>query len=142
MLPAEAYVAVANYFQTSWSDHTRIAGENIGDEADLKFGVGESWVRFTMDDNIGGQESLGDPMQGNVVDFRYQGVIIIQCFVPIGAGKVAAKQLADRALSIFERPSGSDVWFRNFHQETVGITENWYQVNVVGEFVNDHIVGG
>jgi hypothetical protein len=133
--PAEAYDAVCTYFGSNWTE-TRIAGQGL--TLSPKPAQNEDWVRFSMDGNLGGQQTLGDPNAGDTVDYRYLGVIIIQCFVPLDAGKLPALQMATRILNLFRGKSVSTVWFRDFTPQTIGPTEDgWYQVNVVGEFVNN-----
>lgn len=141
MQVAEAYAAVKRHFNDNFTaarPSVPIAWPNI----DFEFPNNSPFVRFSMQGNIGTQASLGDISSGQVVSFRRQGVIIIQCFGLASTGDSEALAIADDALKIFEGRHADSVWFRNFRPVDVGPDGAWYQINVTGDYVFDTIKTG
>lgn len=92
-----------------------------------------SWARLTILHSSGEQTTLA----GNVGNARFgrTGVIIVQCFSPLGIGLKRAYNEAETVLAAFEgKRTADDVWFRNCRIEEVGESGAWYQINVVVEF--------
>ena len=95
--------------------------------------VGTKWARFTISGGEAQQASVGAP--GNNLH-RYTGTVQIQCFAPMNMGAATAKELADKAISIFQNKKQSGYVFRAGYAVTVqnSIAEGWYQVNAVIPF--------
>ena len=97
---------------------------------------GTKWARFTVSGGESQQASIGAP--GNNC-YRYTGSIQIQCFAPLNMGVAEAKEMADKAISIFMFKQQSGYHFRAGYAVTVqnSIAEGWYQVNAVIPFWRD-----
>lgn len=70
------------------------------------------------------------------------GIFTFQVFGPLGSGKglTIAEGLANIALNTFEgKASPGGIWFRNCRINEVGVTDGWYQINVLVEFTYDEV---
>ncbi len=120
------------HFNTNWSK-TAIAWDNVDFDPKGR----QEFVRFSYQDNIGSQMSLGGV--GNRL-FRHSGFIFIQVLVRRGAATKRVDELADDALNIFEGNEILGLRFINCTKKSVtGIEKEWFQVNVVCEFSRDII---
>ena len=138
----DEYNTLATIFNTGW---VTIPAE--GEEAEPISPVqyenlpytpvtGTKWVRFTVINGEARQSSIGAP-GGNY--YRYAGTVQIQCFAPLNMGVAEAKEMADKAISIFMFKQQSGYHFRAGYAVTVqnSIAEGWYQVNAVIPFWRD-----
>lgn len=101
--------------------------------------VEDPYVRPVVLHLGGGQGSLG----GNGGRRFYRtGIFMAACYGPLGSGKglTIAEKMANIALCAFEgKTSPGGIWFRNCRINEVGLTESWYQVNAVAEFLYDEV---
>lgn len=107
---------------------------------DQKFTVpnDENWVRFTCQENDGGQASTGSP--GSNL-FRQFGIVTIQVFQPQGQGSKGARTLAASILTALKGAQTTNgVEFFDVYGRQVGNDGNgYYQINVVASFRYDEI---
>ncbi len=98
---------------------------------------GESWVRPTIRHAGGGQASLAGAMGAR--KFRHYGVLIVQCFTPVGDGMKSSDSLVQSFLTYFEAINSSPVWYRNIRAIEIGKDGAAEQVNFMAEFQYDNI---
>lgn len=129
-----AEAAVRAYFNTKWAGATPIAWP------DDHFNPpnNDTWVRFSMKNNVGFQASIGSPGNNK---FRRQGIITIQIFQKAGQRSIDAREKADLAASIFISPNKlAGFTFRNVNARDIGPDgAKWYQWNVTAEYEYDII---
>ena len=108
-----------------WPDTPSTVPENI------------EWVRPTIQHAAARQVSLA----GEVGQRRFNrsGILVIQCFSPIGDGHSAADLLVDHISSYFETIRNSPIWYRNIRAIEVGKDGSTVQVNVLADFSYEHI---
>ena len=128
----DEYNTLASIFSTGWANLTAVQYENLA----YTPVPGTKWSRFTVSGGESQQASIGAP--GNNC-YRYTGSIQIQCFAPLNMGAAGAKEMADKAISIFMFKQQSGYHFRAGYAVTVqnSIAEGWYQVNAVIPFWRD-----
>lgn len=95
------------------------------------------WIRATVRHAVGNQATLAD--HGGKRRFKKAGLLMIQCFAPIGDGEYAARALADVFVVKFETVRNSPIWYRNIRMQEIGKEGSTVQVNVMAEFQYDDI---
>jgi len=93
------------------------------------------WVRMTILVGSTTQASLGaTPI------VRTNGVVTWNIFNPIGKGDKAARELGDRIAAKFRLVTEDDVRYQVPTITNVGVTDDWWQLNVTAPFIFDEIV--
>lgn len=130
----QAEAEIRKHFDTLWANQTEIAWP------DQKFDIptDKSWVRFTSQENEGGQVSIGSPGNNR---FRSFGLVSIQVFQPGGQGSIEARTLATAALGAFKgKQTANGIEFFDAYARQVGTDEKgWYQINVFASFYYDEL---
>ncbi|EPG8764471.1 TPA: phage tail terminator-like protein [Raoultella ornithinolytica] len=83
------------------------------------------WARFT---NISGQAGATEIGAGPVV--QRTGVLIIQLFVPVGAGTLLISQAADKLTELFEFQDDGRLSYFAVSAVPAGETDGWSQLNL------------
>lgn len=99
--------------------------------------TGEQWVRPVIRHATGGQASLAN--QNGIRMFRHAGVLMIQCFTPVGDGTLSSDKLVQALLDYFETNRLSPIWYRNIRAMEIGKDGAAEQVNFLAEFQYDNI---
>lgn len=73
-------------------------------------------------------------------DQRNTGVVIIQIFTPEGSGEYESDQLVKLFVGAFDMKRIHNVSFRSSQKRIVGISNGFYQVNVITPYIIDYIV--
>ena len=140
----EATDAILAIFKTAWDasapNPTLVDYQNVTPSGGVLLPPTTqlSWARVTLAHNGGQQSSLS----GALGTQRYDrlGLLLVQIFVPAGEGLSEAHTLAKIVADAYEGASTSNgVWFRNVQVNEVGPDGDWYQVNVIIDFVYDEI---
>lgn len=123
--------ALAAHFESEWDDETPIAWPN----ADFDPPDGAPWVRFTLRSADANQADMApDPR------FRHDGAVIVQVFVPKGAGSGRALELGDRAAALFRATTIGPAVFRAPRIDEIGDDgRGWWQVNVIAPYFRDTV---
>lgn len=95
------------------------------------------WIRPSVQHAGGGQVSLAG--EAGQRKFARTGLLIIQCFSPIGDGHTAADTLVNGILEYFEAIRNSPIWYRNIRAIEIGKEGSTVQVNVIADFNYEHI---
>lgn len=132
----DEFQSLAEEFKRKWSGRTGVAWPNVVFTPPSPM---EPWCRFSILSAGAERMSMGVPGQNRAT---YAGRIVLQVFVPKGAGEIKARRLADQAAEIFrgfrlsafrfDLPSIKDVT-----ASTAGLADRWYQVNVDMPFRRD-----
>ena len=95
--------------------------------------VGSPWARMVIRHNAATQSTLGQ--SGNRQFDRF-GSVIIQVFTPEQEGTTRASQLIQRITDGFEgaRITGTTICFLDTIPREIGVSDEWYQVNVEATF--------
>ncbi|HBN2794742.1 TPA: electron transfer flavoprotein subunit beta [Klebsiella oxytoca] len=83
------------------------------------------WARFT---NISGQAGANEIGAGPAV--QRTGVLIIQLFVPVGAGTLLISQAADKLTELFEFQDDGRLSYFAVSAVPAGETDGWSQLNL------------
>ncbi|EMO9462455.1 phage tail terminator-like protein [Raoultella ornithinolytica] len=83
------------------------------------------WARFT---DISGQAGATEIGAGPVV--QRTGVLIIQLFVPVGAGTLLISQAADKLTELFEFQDDGRLSYFAVSAVPAGETDGWSQLNL------------
>ncbi|HDH7790190.1 TPA: phage tail terminator-like protein [Raoultella ornithinolytica] len=83
------------------------------------------WARLT---NISGQAGATEIGAGPVV--QRTGVLIIQLFVPVGAGTLLISQAADKLTELFEFQDDGRLSYFAVSAVPAGETDGWSQLNL------------
>ncbi|ATM21087.1 phage tail terminator-like protein [Raoultella ornithinolytica] len=83
------------------------------------------WARFT---NISGQAGANEIGAGPVV--QRTGVLIIQLFVPVGAGTLLTTQTADKLTDLFEFQDDGRLSYFAVSAVPAGEADGWSQLNL------------
>lgn len=133
----QANIDVLTIFKTAW-DATGFPAlyENVPGEPPK---TQTPWARIVLRHSGGGQGSLSGALGQQRWDRN--GVLIVQVFVPNGEGLSQAYSLAKIVLDAYEGVSSPlrGVWFRNARINEVGSDGEWFQVNVLVDFVYEEI---
>ncbi len=72
--------------------------------------------------------------------YEREGLVSISLYTPFGAGMQQSDDLSKTIYDTFEgvdTPNG--VWFRNVRVITVGHSGEWFQVNILADFLYDEV---
>jgi len=84
--------------------------------------------------------NAGFPSANNRAMYRREGDITVQCFSPVGRGLSEGYADAKVFTDSFEGQSTSGgIWFRNTRVNEIGRDGEFFQMNVITEFVYDEI---
>lgn len=103
-----------------------------------------SWARVSLRHNTdqtgGTQASAGGDANGTRVYDR-EGVVSVQIFTTPGKGLRLADNLGSIAQKAFQGKTTSPggIWFRHVRIVEVGASGDWYQTNVLAEFVYQEV---
>lgn len=132
----EARDDILGIFDVAWATTGfEAAYENIRE--DLVLGV-TPWARATLRHGAGRNSSL----TGGIGNQRFErtGNLIVQVFVPTGEGLTEGLTLAKVVSDAFEGVSTtSGVWFRNVTINEIGPDGQWFQINVLIDFIYDEV---
>lgn len=82
----------------------------------------------------------GFPSANGQAKYRRDGDVTIMCFHPVGAGLSASYASAKVFADAFEgQATTGGIWFRNVRINEIGRDGQFYQLNVVAEFIYDEI---
>lgn len=134
----EATDSICECYNTAWADRTPVEWPNVSQPAGTKLSDGNvAYAAFHVLHEGSAQMSFGDT--GNRV-FTREGQFIVQIFVPAGKrGLDESSLLAKAALDAFEGITFGGVRFHQVGAKTVGLRDNWFQVNVSGDFEFDEV---
>jgi hypothetical protein len=134
-------------FRTAWNSRAGgVVGGSVptviwqGDEIAAPPTEKYAYATISVLHAAGGQSSLSNAVGSNL--WTNTGVVITQCFAPIGSGKslLVASGLARIAVDTFRSSSTpGGVWFTKSHLAEVGPSRGWYQVNAVANFSYDDV---
>ncbi len=119
---AQAKEAILNYFITEWGNETPITLPNENYDA-----PDTEWIRITVLETSGGQETLGRTANRK---FLRQGHVLVSIFTEQDQGTARADALAHHARTLLEAMQILDVNFTNGVIRETGNVETWYQVVV------------
>jgi hypothetical protein len=124
------------YFDSEWSETpvhypNQEEGEDLGE---FEKPTNDDWVRFTVNQGDSEQNTLEENPE-----FRHFGTIIVQVFVPIGAGDGRALKLIDMISSLFRGRTIGESLFRSPEVTTPGRDGKWYQKNVTIPYLRDEV---
>jgi hypothetical protein len=92
------------------------------------------WIRFGIQNTVANQVSTGGPS----IKIRRGAIVFFQIFVPRGETTLVADNLADQIINVLECVSlSTGETFRAASKTEVGITDDWYQLNVSIPFYYD-----
>ena len=128
-----ALQAIYDRFEAQWGTTTPFALGN--EQTDLDEGS-VSWVRLTVIEIGGGQNTLGN---AGARRFRRSGEIKIQVFTPVNAGDRALRTLATTARNVFEGVSFSGVDCGDATRTDLGVDGKWNMAIVDTDFDYDEI---
>ena len=95
-----------------------------------------SWARASVNHVAGQQGSLAGA--SGLVRYERRGVVVVQIFTEAGTGLSSADALATIVSDAFEgQTTPGAVWFRNVRINEIGPDGQWYQLNVLAEFLYD-----
>lgn len=133
---AAEYAALAKHFNDEWeklSNALPVAWENVPlDPANPPAG----YVSFHIINGQPGAVSIGVP-GSNIV--RHPGIVNVNIFVPLDAGKVAALSVADNVAAILRSVSIQGILVREPAAVTLGQNGAYFQVNVSAPFQRDSL---
>lgn len=90
------------------------------------------WVRISIQNSKSFQASLGsNPL------FRYIGVVFVQIFTKLDIGSGRAIEIADNLTQLFRAKRIGDIVFKVPSLQKIGVSNDWYQVNVSVEFFRE-----
>lgn len=84
------------------------------------------WVAWSIREATADQVELGSDKR-----FRIRGTAIANIYVPIRDGDESALELADAIDAAFKSVTVSDVTYQTPTVNTIGLTGDWWQVNVI-----------
>lgn len=152
---AEARNEIYTRFQTAWladadSADVPVIYENKKATVPTSPETGEpvdapTWARVSLRHNPdisgGTQASAGADSTGSGTRvYERQGIVFVQIFETRGKGLRSSDDLATIAQKAFqgkETPSG--IWFRHVRAIEIGEAGDWYQTNVLAEFVYQEV---
>ncbi len=134
----EAQDEILTVFKDAWDPTGWIAlYENVaGDPPSTATPV--PWARVVLRNVTGQQGSLSGALGTQRWD--REGNVIIQVFVPAGEGLSRSKNLVKIVVDAFEGVATPlNVRFRNVRTNEIGESGEWFQVNVIADFLFDEI---
>lgn len=133
---ADEYAALAGHFNAEWeklSNALPLAWENVPlDEPNPPSG----YVAFHVLNGQAGTVSIGAPGSNTV---RHPGIINVNIFVPLDAGKPAALRVADNVAAILRSVSIQGILVREPSAVTIGPSGAYFQMNVSAPFQRDSL---
>lgn len=96
------------------------------------------WARVVVAHATGGQRTLAG--EAGTRRFGRVGILTAQIFAPVGGGTDLAYNLAQLVVDAYEgqsTPGGA--WFRNTRVNEVGVSDGWFQLNVLVDFDYDQV---
>jgi len=132
---AEARDEIHALFETSWSG-TGVPLHYWDVSVDTPSESNAAWATVRALWTLGRQRghSIGPKR------YEREGIVTVQIFTPFGSGLSQSDSLAKIAYDSFEgvdTPNG--VWFRNVRVNTVGHSGEWFQVNVIADFIYEEV---
>lgn len=133
---AEAVDSILGLFKTAWDVPGHVAlYENIA--GDVPSGVAP-WARVSLRHLAGNNSSLSGAL--GVQRYDRAGLLTVQIFVPVGEGLSEAHTLAKIVTDAYEGVATTNgVWFRNSRVNEIGPDGDWFQINVIIDFIYDEI---
>jgi hypothetical protein len=134
----EATDSICECLNTAWANRTPIEWPNVASTTGTKLSDGnDAYLSFHVLHENSDQRSLGE-VGGRV--FTREGQFITQIFVPAGKrGLDESSLLVKATLDAFEGITFGGVRFHQVGAKTVGLKDNWFQVNVSGNFEFDEM---
>jgi hypothetical protein len=126
---SEAKKAINDRFIASWGATTTYTFAN---EEFSQPTADQSWVRLTMINYDGGQETMGK--KGSRRYERY-GLIIANIFTPIEAGTSKGDELGTALQVLFEGERFNGVVVNNSTIRDKGVEDQWYHTMFEAEFI-------
>lgn len=124
------YSTLASMFNIGWGNESAVQYENLL----YTPVVGTKWCRFSVNNGEAFLSSIGSPLANAT---RYTGVVIVQCFTPLGLGSSTALEMADKAINIFNGQVKEGYHFRAGYSVKAGDSDGWHQVNAIIPFWRD-----
>ncbi len=134
MTPQGAIDAMSKVFLDAWVAAGYLAEDVRWDDVKSPPLANRTWARVTIRHTSGGQHSFGKQRT-----YTNGGIIWIQVFTPVGAGKVPTYAAAHSIVSAFRDAKNLDVWFRNERLDEVGASGAFEQINVQADFTYDEL---
>ncbi len=125
----EAKQAVNDRFKTLWGTKTTYSLPN---EPFTQPTPDESWVRLTVLNVGGGQESLGKV--GNR-RFERRGIIIVNVFTPLEEGTFGGDTLASEVQTIYEGTKFDGITVNDSRIREKGVEDQWYHTIMEADFI-------
>lgn len=141
--PEEAYDDVLTLFKAVWDPTGNTAiYDNVtkGKPTDevAPGGAPEPWARVKYQLGAQFQSSLSN--EAGKKRWTQTGFVVIQIFIPTGEGLNSALALAKIVNDGFRgKKTPNQVWIRNSNLDIVGVSGEWFQVNVLTDFEYDEI---
>ncbi len=124
------------FFKTAW-DTTSLTAVYENVRGTVPTGQA-AWARPVIRHSPGGGQSLTGGL--STTKYTRTGLMVVSIFIPNGNGLSLGRSLGKTVADAFEgKATASAVWFRNVRIIEVGPSAEWYQFNVVIEFVYDEI---
>lgn len=140
----EASDAMQSKFKTAWDasatnpDYVDYENVPVANGITLPPDANISWARVTIRNVTGNQESFS--RYTGQRRFRRAGVMTVQIFIPLGTGLSELYSLGKIVTDAFQSGSTTNqVWFRNVRLNEVGSDGEFYQGNVLIDFVYSEI---
>jgi hypothetical protein len=131
----EAIDVMLGMFKTVWDGTGWVAlYPNVA--GDIPTGT-DPWARVNIQHTDEEQASLS----GGLGTSRYmrEGGLAVQVFTRTGEGLSTGHSLAKIVQDAFEGQTSSGIWFRNVRVNEIGPDGDWYQINVLIDFIYDEI---
>lgn len=124
---AEAYNDILDRFQTTWNPTGFVAElQNMPPPTPV---IGEPWARLIVQ-HTGQQQSM---MAAQFCDRI--GTITVEIYVPKDEGLNRGYDLSRLIVQAFQGiPTPKNVWFRNARLNEIGLSTDWFQINVLIDF--------
>ncbi len=128
---------ILTLFKTAWDAGAPAVPVHYWDmSTDTPGTSNAAWAAIRAQWTLGRQRGL------SVGTKRYEreGIVTVQIFTPFGSGLSQADDLSKIAYDAFEgvdTPNG--VWFRNVRVNTVGQSGEWFQTNVIADFIYEEV---
>ena len=104
----------------------------------LKPSTQDNWLRVNFQHVTGSQTTLrGVTGEGR---FNRTGLVTVQIFKVFGKGLVLGNQIAKIIMDAYEgKATLNGAWFRNIRQNEIGVSDDWFQINILIEFTYDEV---
>jgi hypothetical protein len=97
--------------------------------------VGEKWIRPAIKTALSKQTNLAT--SNGVRRFTRYGILLIDCYAPVGDGNVEVNNLAHLYVQGLERLRSSPIWYRNIRFIEMGKEGSSSRVSVMADFQYD-----